>query len=328
MTDRTLILTCMKNEGPFILEWVAYHIAIGVDHFLVYTNDCEDGTDAIWDRLEQMGLATHRDNRATEKSRASYQVRAYHKAVKEEIYQNSDWVAVIDADEFINVHVGDKSLQALFAAVPDSKCISLTWRLFGSSDRSFYHDSFLTGGLRRAAPHHCPKPAQAWGMKTIFKPEVIGVVGCHRPKSVKGDWRDLNWVNGAGNLMPERYFEGHWRMNKETASYELAQVNHYAVRTRQSFLLKQLRGRALGGSPIDAEYWNKMNRNDERDDTIQPALPAARAIFEELLQDPILGDLHGEAVEWHQTMIAEVLATPEGQALFRAIQPNMFGRAA
>ena len=43
-----LIVTAMKNEGPFILEWAAYHLSIGFDRFLVYTNDCDDGTDAIW----------------------------------------------------------------------------------------------------------------------------------------------------------------------------------------------------------------------------------------------------------------------------------------
>ena len=31
-----------KNEGRFLLEWIAYHRLIGVSDFLVYTNDCED----------------------------------------------------------------------------------------------------------------------------------------------------------------------------------------------------------------------------------------------------------------------------------------------
>ena len=46
------IITTMKNEGPFILEWLAYHRAIGVDDFLIYTNDCTDGTDTMLDLLE------------------------------------------------------------------------------------------------------------------------------------------------------------------------------------------------------------------------------------------------------------------------------------
>ena len=52
----------MKNEGPFILEWLAYHRSIGVDDFLIYTNECSDGTAEILDRLQQMGVLQHRDN--------------------------------------------------------------------------------------------------------------------------------------------------------------------------------------------------------------------------------------------------------------------------
>lgn len=34
-----LIVTAMKNEGAFVLEWFAYHLSIGVKHFMVYTKD-------------------------------------------------------------------------------------------------------------------------------------------------------------------------------------------------------------------------------------------------------------------------------------------------
>ena len=59
---RAAIVTCMKNEGPFILEWLAYHRAIGFDDFLVYTNDCTDGTDTMLDALQARGIVQHRDN--------------------------------------------------------------------------------------------------------------------------------------------------------------------------------------------------------------------------------------------------------------------------
>ena len=45
-----VIVGCMKNEAPYIVEWVAYHRAIGVDNFLIYTNGCEDGTSQMLDR--------------------------------------------------------------------------------------------------------------------------------------------------------------------------------------------------------------------------------------------------------------------------------------
>ena len=52
----------MKNEAPYILEWVAYHRAMGVDNFLIYTNDCSDGTSEMLDRLQEMGVLQHRNN--------------------------------------------------------------------------------------------------------------------------------------------------------------------------------------------------------------------------------------------------------------------------
>lgn len=56
----TCIVSTMKNEGPFILEWIAHHRAIGVDDFLIYTNDCTDGTDRLLD-----ALARRRNRRAS-----------------------------------------------------------------------------------------------------------------------------------------------------------------------------------------------------------------------------------------------------------------------
>ena len=57
-----VIVGCMKNEAPYILEWVAHHRAVGFDNFLIYTNDCTDGTDAVLARLQDLGILQHRNN--------------------------------------------------------------------------------------------------------------------------------------------------------------------------------------------------------------------------------------------------------------------------
>ena len=59
---RILTFTVMKNEGPFILEWVAWQRLIGVDRIVVLTNDCDDGTDAILDQLDRLALVRHLPN--------------------------------------------------------------------------------------------------------------------------------------------------------------------------------------------------------------------------------------------------------------------------
>ena len=324
MTQKHLILTCMKNEGPYILEWVAYHLSIGFDHFLIYTNDCNDGTEKILRRLENMGIVTHRRNPARDGGRTSHQVRAYRKAPREQVYRDHDWVAVIDADEFVNIHAGRGHITDLTAAAPDAKCISLAWRLFGSADVTSFHDGFLTETLRRAALEHCPDPVQAWGIKSIHRTDAVDLVGCHRPKAVPNDdWDALNWVGPAGSLMPKSYHESSWRLNRSTVSYELGQINHYAVRTRESFLVKSARGRAFGEGIRGADYWADMNRNEAYDASIQPKLGAMKDIYDDLICDSKLGRLHDRAVQWHRDHIQELLETETGRTLFEAISPSL-----
>ena len=49
----TAVLT-VRNEGAFLLEWLAHHRAVGITDFLVFSNDCQDGTDRMLDRLQEL----------------------------------------------------------------------------------------------------------------------------------------------------------------------------------------------------------------------------------------------------------------------------------
>ena len=59
---RVTAVSMMKDEAPYLIEWVAHHLAVGFTDILVYTNDCTDGTDDMLIRLEELGLAHHRRN--------------------------------------------------------------------------------------------------------------------------------------------------------------------------------------------------------------------------------------------------------------------------
>ena len=45
MPDPTVhLLTCIRNEGPFLLEFVAHHLTLGFDRIFIAANDCDDGS--------------------------------------------------------------------------------------------------------------------------------------------------------------------------------------------------------------------------------------------------------------------------------------------
>ncbi len=90
-------VSMMKDEGPFVIEWVAHHLAVGFTDLVVYTNDCSDGTDDMLIRLEELGLAHHRRNIIPEGIRP--QPSALNYAQEEPVVGKSDWVMVFDAEQ-------------------------------------------------------------------------------------------------------------------------------------------------------------------------------------------------------------------------------------
>lgn len=316
---RRVIVTTMKNEGPFILEWLAYHRAIGFDDFLVYTNDCTDGTDTMLQMLERKGIVQHRENPFRE-SGLKPQHAALQASDDEPIVKSAAWLTCIDVDEFVNIKVGDGTLDALFDAVPDANMIAMTWRLFGNGDVHEFVDGPITEQFLRCAPEFARKPHQAWGFKTLFR--NIGLfkkMGVHRPKGLNPQlWEDINWVNGSGKPLPREMFRNGWRSTTDTYGYDLVQLNHYAVRSAESFLVKRDRGRV---NHVDRDqglaYWFRMNNNFEEELSIQSRLPMMRAELERLLSDPEIRAAHESAVAAHRAKIDELRAT-ENYANFYA----------
>ncbi|WP_375261998.1 glycosyltransferase family 2 protein [Palleronia sp.] len=320
-TNATGIVTTMKNEGPFILEWIAYHRAIGVGTFLVYSNDCTDGTDTMLDLLQEKGILQHRDNpfRQTD---LKPQHAALQAAETEPAIQALDWVVCMDCDEFINIHVGEGRLGDLYAAVPDANMISMTWRLFGNGDVDGFRDEFITERFTACAPHHVRKPHQAWGFKTLTRNTgIFKKLGVHRPKGLKPQLVEhVNWVNGSGEPMPETTYRNAWRSTVETYGYDLVTLNHYALRSAESFLVKRDRGRV---NHVDRDqglnYWFRMNFNAEEDRSIHRILPRLRAEYDRLLADPEIAAQHRACVAAHRDKIDALRRTEKYDAFYREI---------
>ena len=46
----------MRNEGVYALEWLAYHQSLGIDEFFIYSNNNDEGSDALLKRLSGAGV--------------------------------------------------------------------------------------------------------------------------------------------------------------------------------------------------------------------------------------------------------------------------------
>ena len=103
----------------------------------------------------------------------------------------------------------------------------------------------------------------------------------------------------------------------KSIGYDLVQLNHYALRSAESFLVKRQRGRALHvDRSIGLNYWVRMDWSDCTDLSIQRNVARMRDEMRRLLSDTTLRDLHGLGVSWHQEKAKQLRAEPGFAALY------------
>lgn len=306
-------VSMMKDEGPYVIEWVAHHLAVGFTDLVVYTNDCSDGTDDLLIRLEELGLAHHRRNVIAEGIRP--QPSALNHAQDEPVVRQSDWVMVFDADEFLSIRYGDGTLDDLIAAarVQDANGIVVTWRIFGSGGVVDWSRAPVTEQYLMAAPVTWNK---GWGVKTLFTFDAdYWKLGIHRPK-MKNRHIDtifpdtVKWLNGSGRVMEDYFKFRGWRSITRTVGYDWVQLNHYAVKSVDSYAIRKMRGNVNNKKDkYNSDYWSLQDRNEERDDTMLRYSKKRNEIIKLLLTDPVLHRLHHAAVDRAEVRLAELRAT-------------------
>src|SRR6056297_720869 len=303
-----VVMTTMKNEGPFILEWVAHNLALGVTGFVIFTNDCADGTDLIAERLTELGHASHRPNDVSDGTPPQH--KALRRAATHPWVQGAEWLMCLDVDEFVNLREGLTTLPELTAAVGDCDAVSVAWKLFGCGGVETFADRPVTDQFALCDAEDDPANGRATGFKTLFRNSgLFSKFNPHRPKGVPAERADVvRWADCGGNLRPMDQVG--WRA-WPGFSHRYARLNHYSVRSIDSFLVKRDRGRTNHIAREQTEhYWSDMNVNRTEDRSIAPHAARMRPILDALRADPVLGALHAEACDWHRARIAELRARP------------------
>lgn len=298
---RFLAVLTVRNEGAFLIDWLAHHRACGFTDFLVFSNDCDDGTDAMLDRLAALGWLTHLRNDGPHAKGPQWE--ALKRADTHPLRAAADWVLVLDIDEYVNIHVGDGTLPALLAALPEASAIPLTWRLFGNAGVRDFIDRPVTEQFTRAAPAVMGWPWRAALFKTLFRDDgSYGRLGVHRPRQPdRARMAAQRWFDGSGRALPPQFHTGRIFSDYGRDNYRLVQLNHYALGAMESYVLKADRGRAnRAAAAFDLSYWVERNFCTEEDRTIQRHATASASLRAGLHADPALSALHAAAVTWRR----------------------------
>lgn len=318
---RITAVTCVKNEGPFLLEWIAFNRLLGVTDFLFYSNDCTDGTDVLLDALAENGAVTHLPNPAKGRN---YQMEALKDAAKQDVVMQADWVWIADVDEFLNIHTGDHSIPALIEACGNPQAISVTFQFFANCGVTDFEDRPV---IEQFTASHNP---DLWCAETAI--EVKSLVrgdfplhyfGAHRPffKARLPKGRRPSWTDGSGRNVPHKFYvaANSRRIRKFPAAGArgLATLNHYALRSLDSYLVKNDRGDVnRENRNFDDTYWRERNDRSFQDRSILRHAPRLEAAMSALRADPVIGPLHSECVRLHRQKRDQLMADPAYAGLY------------
>ena len=93
----TLAITSIQRDrAPYLLEWLAFHMAVGVERFFLYAHRCTDGTHELLVKLARHYPITPYVIEHDQQP----QIAAYQHAWQAH-GQGVGWMAFIDGDEFL-----------------------------------------------------------------------------------------------------------------------------------------------------------------------------------------------------------------------------------
>ncbi|MFV0411598.1 MAG: glycosyltransferase family 2 protein [Paracoccus sp. (in: a-proteobacteria)] len=197
MPQRHVLLSSMKNEGPFVLEFVAHHHVLGFDEIHIATNDCTDGTDLLLDVLAENAVVTHTRNDVL--PRDIPQRKAYQRIREAHDLSAADWLMVLDVDEFLMVNRGNRRVGDLTElAPPEVDLITLSALNYGTSNSPSWKPGRVTRQFTRRLwgknPNNSPVKSLSRGHG------VWGTVYNHHPRNFMGGRAEICYMRGNGEI--------------------------------------------------------------------------------------------------------------------------------
>jgi hypothetical protein len=277
-----------KDEGPYLVEWIEFHLSQGVEHFYLYNHNSSDDGPSTIQRYVDAGVVTliHWDRDSK------------HGVVKhciENFKNDSHWIAFIDLDEFLYSTEG--LLPKLLTEYEPYPALFVHWLCFGSSR----HIQKPAGGI---LPNFLWRADEKWlrnGQgKSIVNPREVDTSKTrtvHRMSYFSGA-RDVDedmrfpddGVGVAARISRLLFKSGHdtlWsRLAKRIAlwmpllidpysghhtriTHRRIRINHYIVKSEEEYFGKMKR-MSRRPAKYNMVFFKYHDRNEVRDDRFAP----------------------------------------------------------
>ena len=245
------VCAILKDEAPYLVEWLEFHKIAGVERFYLYDNNSTDNPlDVVRPYIQSKEVVWH------EWPLRPGQVQAYDHCLKTYRHE-SEWMAFIDLDEFL-VPTEQDDLKDVLEEFAEFPAVAVNWLTFGSSG-------------------HKNRPEGLQVENFSKRSEEILDVNRHvkaivRPQSTICATNPHNFLYLSGQVAVTENKEAVEGSFSQTHSVKKLRINHYMTRSLQESKEKMLRG--IADSLLTRQWlFEHADRNEVEDLTIQRFVP-------------------------------------------------------
>ncbi len=280
------ICAIFRDEGCYLTEWLDFHLAQGVDHFMLYDHGSSDDGRAVLLPYEESGRVTVVD--WLHKGWSGAQEPAYQHGL-DNFGERFRWLAFIDIDEFLFSPVSP--LPTVLADYEDHCGIVVHWQCYGSSGRAEAGDGLVRDRFQNRAKTDWVRNRR---VKSIVDPrKTLAPRGPHFFTYVDGQtavdeaFRHAvpgpasRWQRRLGKLLlpfwPGCPVDPYAATTFSTSGVraERLRINHYVIKSLAEYREKRTR---FGTGKYDRVFFRYHDRNEVFDPILssQPDRPPAQ----------------------------------------------------
>ena len=225
---RLAAVLIVKDEATYLEEWIAYHIAHGVEHFFIYDNRSTDNTTDVLEKYINHGVVTLISFR-----QIGGQTDCYRHAARF-FGPSAEWLTFTDVDEFFVLPGTERLVDFLGSQPEDVTQVQFPWRNFTFGGHIFRPDGLVIANFGLA--EEIPQGGFASiGAKPVIRPEAVQAVYVHVCRMEHG-----RTIDPTGRTIEPG-------SHVQKPDYSSGQLNHYYSRSVEEFKKKMERGQVDGG---------------------------------------------------------------------------------
>lgn len=238
------ICAIVKNEDEYIEEWVAFHLAVGVEFILIIDNGESSNLARILFNYVDEGFVEIRKFRGRHKAQRT----AYNRGIRL-MRKKVCWLALIDVDEFL-FPAEEDSLQTVLRDFSAHPAVAVNWVSFGSGGQLAKKDGWVIERFTERGPldHLAPSLAEFSSVTEGEKDRSDIVVNCHvkcivNPRRTKYFRTAHNFRYQGGDVAVNEIFEPVDGPMSQRVSVSRIRINHYWSKSLQELRAKIEKGR-------------------------------------------------------------------------------------